>query len=143
MWASQYAFIVANGGHTGDFSGIRTKKGETLSFNKYPVNIFRSSTFTRKCQSFNFRFCNATVLLRWSLQYGRRWLQFPKNRCSIQGYVTLAVVDSINERCLQWIGRERKLTLIIKLTNLRYDKTWKKDQAYTDIVLKTLQSCYG
>ena len=26
------------------------------------------------------------VLLRWSLQYGRRWLQFPNKRCSIQSY---------------------------------------------------------
>ena len=26
-------------------------------------------------------------------------------------YVTLAVVDSIKERCLQWIGWEGKLTL--------------------------------
>ena len=43
------------------------------------MNIFRSSTFIRKYQSFYIRFCNATVLLRWSLQYGRRWLQFPKN----------------------------------------------------------------
>ena len=31
------------------------------------------------------------------------------------GDVTLAVVDSIKERCLQWIGRERKLTLILTL----------------------------
>ena len=32
------------------------------------------------------------------------------------GDVTLDVVDSIKERCLQWIGRERKLTLILILT---------------------------
>ena len=31
----------------------------------------------------------------------------------ILGYVTLDVVDSIKERCLQWIGRERKLTLTL------------------------------
>ena len=31
----------------------------------------------------------------------------------ISGDVTLDVVDSIKERCLQWIGRERKLTLIL------------------------------
>ena len=29
------------------------------------------------------------------------------------GDVTLDVVDSIKERCLQWIGRQRKLTLIL------------------------------
>ena len=34
---------------------------------------------------------------------------------TIGGDVTLAVVDSIKERCLQWIGRERKLTLILTL----------------------------
>ena len=28
------------------------------------------------------------------------------------GHVTPAVVDSVEERCLQWIGGERKLTLI-------------------------------
>ena len=54
-----HAFIVANDGHIGDFSGIRTKKGKTLSFNQYPVNIFRSSTLSRKCQSSYFLFCNA------------------------------------------------------------------------------------
>ena len=43
-----------------------------------PVNIFRSSTFSRKCPSSYFRF------LRLSLQYGRRWLQSPNNRCAIQ-----------------------------------------------------------
>ena len=31
------------------------------------------------------------------------------------GDVTLDVVDSIMERCLQWIGRERELTLILTL----------------------------
>ena len=45
--------------------------------NVYPVNIFRSSSLSRKCQSSHFLFCIATVLLRWSLQYGRRWFQFP------------------------------------------------------------------
>ena len=42
--------------------------------------------FGRKCQSSHFLLCDATVLLRRSLQYGRRWLQFPNNRCSIQSY---------------------------------------------------------
>ena len=49
-----------------------------------PVNIFRSSTFSRKCQSSYFRF------LRWSLQYGRRWLQFPNNRCAIQSIFVIS-----------------------------------------------------
>ena len=31
LWASNYTFIVANGGHIGDFSGVTKKKGETLS----------------------------------------------------------------------------------------------------------------
>ena len=69
LWASQYAFIVAKcghigvttGGHIGDFSGITKKGKKLLSFNYYPVNRFRL----------------ISVLLRWSLQYGRRWLQFP------------------------------------------------------------------
>ena len=34
-------------------------------------------------------------------------------KSQISGYVTLDVVKSIKERCLQWIGRERKLTLIL------------------------------
>ena len=41
LWASQYDFIVANGGHMGvttgghigNFSGVAKKKGEILSFN--------------------------------------------------------------------------------------------------------------
>ena len=37
------------------------------------------------------------------------------------GDVTLDVVDSIKERCLQWIGRERKLTLILNTTPLNPD----------------------
>ena len=41
------------------------------------------STLSRKCQRSRFLFCDATVLLRWSLQYGRRWQQY---RCSIQFY---------------------------------------------------------
>ena len=38
-----------------------------------------------------------------------------KSSLSIGGYVTLAVFDSVKERCLRWIGRERKLTLILTL----------------------------
>ena len=44
------------------------------------------STLSRKWQNSHFFLCDPTVLLRWSLQYGRRWLQFPNNRCSIQSY---------------------------------------------------------
>ena len=33
--------------------------------------------------SSHFLFCEQ---LRWSLQYGRCWLQFPNDRCSIQSY---------------------------------------------------------
>ena len=72
--------------HIGNFSGLTKKKGKTLSFNQYPVNIFCSSTLSRKSESSHFLFCDVTVLLRWSLQYGRRWLQFPNNRYSIQSY---------------------------------------------------------
>ena len=36
------------------------------------------------------------------------------------GYVTLAVVDSIKERCLQWIGRGKKLALIITLILIKF-----------------------
>ena len=68
------------------FQWHQNKEGGNFVIQLVSINIFRSSTFSRKCQSFYFRFCNATVLLRWSLQYGRRWLQFPKNRCSIQSY---------------------------------------------------------
>ena len=35
--------------------------------------------------------------------------------CGGLGDVTQDVVDSIKERCLQWIGRERKLILILTL----------------------------
>ena len=94
LWDSQYDFIVGNGrhigvttcGHIGNFSCVIKRKGKTLSFNEYLVNTFHSSTLSIKCQSSHFRLCNATVLLRWSLQYSRRWLQFPNNRCSIQSY---------------------------------------------------------
>ena len=68
------------------FQCRHTNEEGILSFNSYPGNTFRPSTLSRKCQSSHFPFCNATVLLRWSLQYGRRWLQFPNNRCSIQSY---------------------------------------------------------
>ena len=50
------------------------------------MNTFRSLTLSRKCQITNFLLCDATVLLRWSLQYSRRWLQFANNRCLIQSY---------------------------------------------------------
>ena len=43
-------------------------------------------SLSRICQSSHFLLGDATVLLRWFLQYGRRWLHFPNNRCSIQFY---------------------------------------------------------
>ena len=69
------------------FSGVTKMKGKILTFNSCLVNTFRSSTLSRKCQSSHFLLCDATVLFRWSMQYGRRWLQFPNNRCSIQFYL--------------------------------------------------------
>ena len=71
---------MTTGGHFGK------GKGNILSFNWYPVNTFRPSTLSIKCQSSHFLSFDATVLLRWSLQYGRRWLQFPYNRFSILSY---------------------------------------------------------
>ena len=101
LWASQYTFIVANGGHIevttgghiGDMSGV-TKKEKTLSFNSYPVNTFRSSTLSRKCQSSHFHLCDATALLRW---YGRRWLQFPNYRCSNLFFRSVAIAISYQD----------------------------------------------
>ena len=41
--------------------------------------------------------------------------RFENIRYQILGDVALDVVDSIKERCLQWIGRERKLILTLIL----------------------------
>ena len=48
-------------------------------------------------------------------KWGKKSQAFTRFADRFQGDVTLDVVDSIKERCLQWIGRERKLTLILTL----------------------------
>ena len=107
-----YAFIFANGVHIGvttgsyitEFSGITKKKG----------NTFRSSNLSRKCQSSHFLLCDATVLLRWSLQYVHHWLQFPNNRCSIQSYCTVYSIFQISDSIAH------KLLLLISNRLLKY-----------------------
>ena len=54
------------------------------------MSIEQSSFVNFKYKMSKFS-CDATVLLRWSLQYGRRWLQLPNNRCSIQSYFSESV----------------------------------------------------
>ena len=73
----------------GDFSGV-TKKGKLCHL----ISI-QSTHFVQKLETFrvliNFRFCDTTVLLRWSLLYGCRWLQFSDNGYSMQSYFCKSV----------------------------------------------------
>ena len=60
---------------------------------------------------------------------------------SFVGDVTLTVVDSIKERCLQWIGRERKLTLVLTLILTFAITIWDKGgrASRLHVVMKTEQ----
>ena len=69
----------------------------------------QSTYFVRQLSVENVRafiFVSVTpLLLRWSLQYGRRWLQFPKNRCLIQSYFwdrCLVPLTCASARVMDW-----------------------------------------
>ena len=55
------------------------------------------------------------------------------------GDVPLAVVDSIKERCLQWIGRERKLILTLILTLMLILNTNPK--LILKMIIQSVQAC--
>ena len=52
----------------------------------------KASEISLECSQYvsfeNFK-CNATVYLRWSLQYCRHWLPFPSNTCSILFFISV------------------------------------------------------
>ena len=55
--------------------------------------------------------CMVVIMIKRGVSTER----FENIRYQILGDVALDVVESIKERCLQWIGRERKLTLTLTL----------------------------
>ena len=55
--------------------------------------------------------CMVVIMIKRGVSTER----FENIRYQILGDVALDVVESIKERCLQWIGRERKLILTLIL----------------------------
>ena len=73
-----------------EYSDVTEKKMRTLTFSTYSWRTEYVDWILIKWQSFPLLFYDATEISKygrlWSLQYGRHWLQFSNNRCSIQSY---------------------------------------------------------
>ena len=83
-----------------------------LSHDTFVTMIVQSSVAVMTCQQVETGTPGKRSIFPTS---GRGHVGVVTRRGQTLGDVTLAVVDSIKERCLQWIGRERKLTLILTL----------------------------